>query len=153
MNAAALVACCLLLAGCVSMAAAESCYFCYSATNAFCTDKDYGLDTSEQVECEYGNDTIKSKEGCSKSKAVGKFFGFDFEEVNRTCGQIYTNVICAHKDYFPLEAPQYGLTDTKVWECSCKGNNCNSSIMTTPSFMVETFFLLCCMMAKKYMYM
>ena len=48
-----------------------------------------------------------------------------FLTVNRTCGSIYDNAICDWNDAFDLIWP--GLEDTRVWQCSCTGDLCNSS--------------------------
>ena len=54
--------------------------------------------------------------------------------VNRTCSSRFDNLICdnrLHRDWFDIQLP--GFEDTKVWQCSCTGDLCNSSHYVTVS--------------------
>ncbi|XP_067944676.1 uncharacterized protein [Watersipora subatra] len=149
MNSMALITSCLLLAGCVSFVRTESCYVCYSHLNEGCLDSKYALGESDQVTCDYSNSSITSG-GCSKLKAVGRIAGFKFESVNRTCGVLADNSICAHRDWYDFEDPAQQITNTKVWHCSCEGDNCNASYKAT-SCLALTVLLSAGTLMRKYL--
>ena len=52
--------------------------------------------------------------------------------VNRKCSSRFDNLICDHRDWFDFEWPRF--EDTKVWQCSCTGDLCNSCHHVTASF-------------------
>lgn len=54
-----------------------------------------------------------------------------FLTVNRTCGALYDNAICANEDAFPFVDPSQDITDTDVWQCTCKGDSCNTGSHVT----------------------